>query len=179
MKSNAAPTLRALDEAPAWCLGQLSESEVVSRVQDVLSDSAFVDRLLAAYEQTKTEYEDSEHVEQQIYNGFPTPPDEVLMERFHVTPWQDRHLLIPQFADQRLSFLAARVIYAEHPNHLPDELRHSVQTHIRSRVHFEDECKWGTVSKALAECDDKLSSATGEQARLLERYKAHLLATYS
>lgn len=179
VKSNAAPTLRALDETPAWCLGQLSESEVMGRAQDVLSDTAFVDRLLAVYEESKIAYEDSEHVEQQIYNGFPTLADEVLMERFHATAWQDRHLLIPQFADQRLSFLAARVIYAEHPDYLPKELCQSVQAHIQSRVHFEGECKWGTVAKALAECDQKLASATGEQAEMLGRYKAYLLATYS
>lgn len=174
VKSNAAPTLRALDEAPAWCLGQLSEAEVISRAQNVLSDTAFIERLLAVYEESKTEYEDSEHVEQQIYNGFPAPPDEVLMERFHTTPWEDRHLLIPQFSDQRLSFLAARVIYAEHPNHLPSELRQNVRDHIQSRVFFEGECNWGTVPKALAECDTNLPTAKEEQAQMLIRYRAYL-----
>lgn len=176
VKSNAAPTLRALDEAPAWCLGQLSESELMSRTQDVLSDAAFVDRLLAVYEESKTEYEDSEHVEQQIYNGFPTPPDEILMERFHNTSWQDRHLLIPQFADQRLSFLAARVIFAEHPGYLPDELRSSVEAHIQSRLHFQGECKWGTVSKALVECDANLPLVAGDQLAMLRTYREYLVS---
>ena len=176
VKSNAAPTLRALDEAPDWCLGPLSEAEVVSRAQDVLSDTAFVDRLLELYEESKTEYEDSEHVEQQIYNGFPTPPDEVLMERFHATDWHDRHLLIPQFADQRLPFLAARVIYEEHPDCLPREFRRSVEAHIQSRLHFQGECRWGTVPKALAECDANLSLATGDQVEMLRTYREHLVS---
>ena len=96
------------------------------------------------------------------------------MERFHTTPWEDRHLLIPQFSDQRLSFLAARVIYAEHPNHLPSELRQNVRDHIQSRVFFEGECNWGTVPKALAECDTNLPTAKEEQAQMLIRYRAYL-----
>ena len=179
VKSNAAPTLRALDEAPDWCLGTLSEEVVVRRAQDVLSDSAFVDRLLELYEESKTEYEDSEHVEQQIYNGFPTPPDDVLMERFHATAWHDRHLLIPNFADQRLSFLAAHVIYEEHPDYLPHELRRSVEAHIQGRLHFRGECKWGTVPKALAECEANLSLVTGDQLEMLRTYRDHLVSLCS
>jgi exodeoxyribonuclease-1 len=174
VKSNAAPTLRALDDAPAWSLGDLSEAKIVDRAANVLGDSAFINRLLAVYEETKTVYDPSEHVEQQIYGEFPTPPDNQLMERFHVTQWQDRHLLIPQFADRKYGLLAARVIYAEHPNHLPDELRQSVRAYIQSRLHFDGECDWGTVTKAIAECDENLPSAKGEQADMLTKYRAHL-----
>ncbi len=174
VKCNAAPTLRALDDAPAWCLGNLSESEIVDRAESVLGDGAFIDRLLTVYEETKTVYDPSDHVEQQIYGEFPTPPDNQLMERFHVTPWQDRHLLIPQFVDQKYRLLAARVVYAENPDHLPDELRKSVRAYIQSRVFFDGECDWGTVSKAIAECDQKLPLAEGENADMLVKYRAHL-----
>lgn len=174
VKSNAAPTLRALDDAPAWCLGDLSEAKILDRAADVLGDGAFISRLLAVYEETKTVYDLSEHVEQQIYGEFPTLADNQLMEQFHVTPWQDRHLLIPQFADRKYGLLAERVIYAEHPNHLPDELRQSVRAYIQSRLQFDGECDWGTVAKAIAECDEKLPSARGEQAAMLTKYRAHL-----
>ncbi|WP_408589300.1 exonuclease domain-containing protein [Novosphingobium sp.] len=178
VKSNAAPTLRALEDAPAWCLGNLTKSEVINRAEGVLADTAFVDRLIAIYEESKTVYADSEHVEQQIYSGFPTPPDEALMETFHATPWAERHQLIPQFTDNRLSLLATRLIYFEDPSHLPQALRQDVRSHIQSRVNFEGECKWGTVAKAIAECDEKLPSATSEQVEMLQRYKAHLQTAY-
>jgi len=176
VKSNAAPTLRAIDEAPQWSLGELSEDEISSRAADVLADTAFIERLLAAYEETKTIYDPSEHVEQQIYGEFPTPPDNQLMERFHTTPWPDRHHLVSQFADRRYSFLAARVIYAEHPNLLPDDLRESVRAHVQSRVFFEGDCDWGTIAKAMTECDEKLAGASPEQAEMLQRYKERLVA---
>ena len=174
VKSNAAPTLRALDDTPLWCLGELSESDILDRAANVLGDREFIDWLLAVYEETKTVYAPSEHVEQQIYGNFATPPDNQLMERFHVAPWQERHLLIPQFADQKYGLLAARVIHAEHPDHLPNELRQSVRAHIQSRVFFDGECDWGTVSKAIAECDEKLPNAEGEQAEMLTKYRDHL-----
>lgn len=176
VKSNAAPTLRAIDEAPQWCLGELSDDEIASRAADVLADTAFIERLLTAYEETKTAYDPSEHVEQQIYGEFPTAPDNQLMKRFHATPWPDRHYLVSQFADRRYSFLAARVIYAEHPNLLPDDLRESVRAHVQSRVFFEGDCDWGTIAKAMAECDDKLGEVSPEQAEMLQRYKERLVA---
>lgn len=176
VKSNAAPTLRALDDAPDWCLGDFSESEIVDRAANVLGDSVFIERLLAVYEETKAVYDASEHVEQQIYGGFPTPPDNQLMERFHATPWPERHLLVPQFTDQKYGLLAARVIYAEHPDHLPEQLRTEVRAHVASRVLFDGECDWGTVTKALAECDEKMGAVSCEQAEMLTRYRAHLIA---
>ncbi|MBL0923435.1 MAG: exodeoxyribonuclease I [Sphingomonadaceae bacterium] len=176
VKSNAAPTLRSLDDAPDWCLGDLSESEIADRAANVLGDGAFIERLLAVYEETKAVYDPSEHVEQQIYGGFPTPPDNQLMERFHTTPWNQRHLLVSQFVDQKYGFLAARVIYAEHPDLLPDALRAEVRAHINSRVLFDGECDWGTVPKAIAECNEKLPFAKGEQAEMLARYRSHLIS---
>lgn len=179
VKSNAAPTLRALDDAPAWCRGLMSEAEIVSRAQNVLADAAFVDRLLSIYEQAKPVYEDSEHVEEQIYSGFPSQSDEALMERFHATAWQDRHLLVSQFVDQRLSFLAARIIYAERPDYLPDSLRSSVEAYVQSRLHFQGDCRWATVPKAIAECDATLVSAKGDQLEMLISYREHLLSLCS
>jgi exodeoxyribonuclease-1 len=176
VKSNAAPTLRVIDDAPEWCLGDLPETEIASRAADVIADTGFVARLLAAYEEAKTIYGPSEHVEQQIYGEFPTAPDNQLMDRFHITPWQDRHLLISQFTDSRYAFLAARVIYSEHPNLLPDEQRENVRAHIRSRVFFEGECDWGTIAKAMSECDDKMGEVTLEQAEMLRQYKERLAA---
>ncbi|UYV15938.1 exonuclease domain-containing protein [Porphyrobacter sp. ULC335] len=178
VKSNAAPSLRNLDEAPAWCLSNLTEAQLIDRAESVVADDELVARLVGIYEQSKIVYPASEHVEEQIYSGFPTPADEALMERFHATPWAARHQLIPQFADERLSFLAARLIYVEDPSHLPGELRQTVQAHIRGRVHFAGECKWGTVAKAIAECDEKLMTAAGEQIEMLQRYKAHLQIAY-
>ena len=106
------------------------------------------------------------------------PPANPGWFRFHATPWAERHQLIPHFADERLSFLAARLIYIEDPSHLPGELRQTVQAHIHSRLHFAGECEWGTVAKAIVECDEKLMTAAGEQIEMLQRYKAHLQTAY-
>ncbi len=176
VKINAAPTLRSIDEAPSWCLGGLSEAEIARRAAAVLSDTELVSRLLAAYEGSKTEYDKSPHVEELIYGGFAQPDDEKIMERFHETPWEERHVLVPQFTDERFRFLAARVIYAQHPSYLSASLQAEVRAHIRERVFFDGECDWGTIPKALAECEEKSPSVTLPQRELLIRYREALLA---
>lgn len=178
VKTNAAPVLRSIDEAPSWCLGAFCETEIASRAAAVLADSEFIERLLRAYEENKTVYSPSEHVEQQIYDGFPTSGDERLMEQFHEMAWHDRHQLVRRFSDRRYSLLAARVIYAENPDFLPTDLRNAVASHVRNRISFEGECAWGTIPKALAECNEKLSLATPDQAAMLHQYRA-FLTSYS
>ncbi|GLV23867.1 exonuclease domain-containing protein [Sphingobium sp. TomTYG45] len=176
VKINAAPTLRSIDDAPAWSLGGLSEAEIAHRAAAVLADTSFVARLLEAYESSKIQYDEPEHVEQMIYGAFASTPDERLMDRFHAAPWPDRHLLLSQFTESRFALLGARIIYAESPALLPPELQESVRAHVRERLLFEGDCKWGTIAKALAECDEHEPTATPPQAEMLRRYRLLLQA---
>lgn len=177
-KINAAPSIRDIYDAPAWCLGGLSVDDIEARAQDVLADAEFIARLIAAYEASKEEYPESDHVEERIYGGFASPADSALMEQFHARPWDQRHGLIDQFQDGRFLLLAARLIYAHQPELLPDPRRQQIKDHIRERIFFEGECKWGTIPKALAECDAKLPSAAGSQAVMLYGYRS-ILSTFT
>ena len=175
-KINAAPSIRDIYDAPVWCLGGLNTGDIEKRAQDMLADEAFIARLLAAYEDSKDPYPESDHVEGRIYGGFASRADSALMEQFHARSWDERHGLIDQFEDERFSLLAARLIYIHRPELLPDEKRQRVREHIRERVFFEGECAWGTIPKALAECDAKLPSVAGPQAAMLSSYRSVLSA---
>ena len=173
-KINAAPSIRDIYDAPAWCLGNLTVEDIEARAQTVLADTVFIIRLLAAYEASKEEYPESDHVEERIYGGFPSPSDSALMEQFHKHPWDQRHGLIDQFQDDRFSLLAARLIYSHQPEFLPDQQRQRIKEHIRERIFFEGKCSWGTIPKAIAECDAKLPSVVGPQADMLSAYRTIL-----
>jgi exodeoxyribonuclease-1 len=177
IKANAAPTMSALDDVPVHLLGGLTHDDVAARAADLQSDEALIARLLAAYEATKTEYEPSPHIEQQIYGGdFPTPADYQLMDRFHETPWAERHTLTGQFIDPKFGFIAKRLIFANDPNHLPDADRAEMAGHVSSRLLVPDdaEVKWTTLTKAKAECAKMLASADPDDLPLLQGYAQYL-----
>lgn len=177
IKVNAAPTMTALDDVPVDFLGSLTHDDVTSRAGDLQSDEALIARLMAAYEATKTEYDPSPHVEQQIYGGeFPMPADEQLMARFHETPWQERHALVEQFLDPKFGFIAKRLIFEQDPSCLSDGHRQEMDTHVASRLIVPDdtEVKWNTLTKARAECDKLLAVADAADLALLQGYKQYL-----
>lgn len=177
IKANAAPTMCALDDIPEHLLGGLSHDDVASRAADLQSDEALIARLLAAYEATKTEYEPSPHIEQQIYGGdFPTPADYQLMDRFHETPWAERHTLMEQFLDPKFGFIAKRLIFANDPSHLPEADRKEMATHVSARliVPDDDAVNWTTLTKARAECAKLMTGAEGADLILLQGYTQYL-----
>lgn len=177
IKANAAPTMSALDDVSAHLLGGLSHDDIAARAADLQSDEALIARLLAAYEATKTEYEPSPHIEQQIYGGdFPAPADDQLMVRFHDTPWAERHTLVGQFLDPRFGFIAKRLIFANDPSHLPEADRAEMNSHVTSRLVVADdtEVKWTTLAKAKAECARMLVAAHLDDLALLQGFELYL-----
>ena len=177
-KINAAPSIRDIYDAPAWCFGSVTLEDIEARAQIILADAAFITRLLSAYEASKEVYPRSDHVEELIYGGFASPADSALMEQFHARPWDQRHGLIDHFQDERFSLLASRLIYVHQPDLLPDQKRQRIREHIRERIFFGGDCSWGTIPKALAECDAKLPSVAGPQAAMLSAYRT-ILSTFT
>lgn len=178
IKANAAPTMSALDDIAEHLLGGLSHDDVATRAVDLQSDEALIARLLAAYEATKTVYEPSPHIEQQIYGGdFTTPSDYQLMDRFHEMPWAERHTLTRQFLDPKFGFIAKRLIFANDPSHLPEADRAEMAGHVQSRVAAPDDIgvKWTTLTKALGECDKLLTGAGAEDNEILVGYRKYLV----
>ena len=128
-------------------------------------------------EATKAKYEPSSHVEQQLYGGdFPLPADYQLMDRFHQTPWAERHKLTEQFIDPKFGFLAKRLIFANDPYHLPNADRDEIASHVSSRliVANDADVKWTTLTKARSECATMIASANPDDLSLLQGYAQYL-----
>lgn len=177
IKANAAPTMTPLDDVPEHLLGDLTSDEIEARTNELQSDEALKDRLLAAYEATKTVYEPNEHIEKQIYEGFAVNADEHLMTQFHAMPWENRHTLTGQFQNPKFGFLAKRLIFAHDPNCLPPACQQEMTAHVNSRVAAPDDSgvKWTTLTKALGECDKLLTSASAEDSEILVGYRQYLV----
>ena len=175
IKSNAAPILLGLDDAPVHTLGDFPRAEWLERAEKVRQDPEFVQRLLRAAEAAEAVYAPSEHVEEQIYEGFVGRQDERLMASFHTVPWEHRVEMIRQFQDVRLKRLARRLVYFERPDLLADADRELMAAELRRRLVGEghEAPPWLTVEKALAELDEALGKV-GSDAPALVGYREHL-----
>jgi exodeoxyribonuclease-1 len=176
LKSNGAPMLFPVDQAPEWCAGrELGMEELDRRVQLLQSDSALRQRLIASLESSKAAYPRSLHVEKQIYDGFPEEPDEQLMEAFHEADWTDRLPLVEAFQDQRLRQIGRRLIYLERPDLLdaPTRREHQV-AHNNRLLGVGDEVTWLTLPRVLTDLQNLLTTASGPELELLREHYAYL-----
>jgi exodeoxyribonuclease-1 len=118
--------------------------------------------------------EPSDHIEEQIFGGFPGKRDAALMEKFHKTPWQDRHEICQAFEEPKYRQFGERLIFAEYPAGLPAETRTTLERWCQERHFTNDECKWMTRAKAVEELLELEQEATPEHQALLFEIRAFL-----
>lgn len=176
LKSNSSPIIMPVENAPAIAAAaQLGNEELIRRAEFIRSDDTFRERLVFAYEASRVELPPSPHLEQQLYDGFFSKEDEVLMERFHAVPWEDRPAIVRAFTDLRLRKIGRRLIYFERPDLLGDAERTSYERAIATRITNDDpEIPWLTLSAAVALLDELILAADPEELAFLEEHRAHL-----
>lgn len=159
VRTNACPNIRPLPDE-GW--NGEPVDDLIERAQTIQADEAFVARLLEAYALTQTTYEVSEHVEEQIYGGFSSDEDNLLMAEFHDAPWRRRFEVVEKFEDKRLIKLGRRLIYIHSPQSLPPEILEEEATEVARRLtgyQFQS-TPWLTIGKAQNEAFDTLNSYT-------------------
>jgi len=121
------------------------------------------------------QYEDAEltpHIEEQIFDGFPSKSDTALMEKFHRAPWEERHQICLSFQEAKYRKFGERLIFAEYPAGLPPKTREELDQWCRERHLTEDECKWMTRSKAIIELGKLREGKVLSQGDLLAEIRA-------
>jgi exodeoxyribonuclease-1 len=166
VKKNAAPTLCPLDEAPDHLMSEIDAETYVRRAAYVRRDREFVARLLRIMGVAATEYPPSPHVERQLYEGFWSNADGQRLRDFHSASWTDRVVIADALEDQRLAWLARRIIWVERPDLSPEYHANSLLTEKAARMMAaDDDCGgWNTLSKAAAELEKMLPSLEPEAA---------------
>jgi len=91
-------------------------------------------------------YPPPKFVEQSVYSGFPSNEDELWMERFHSTPWEERHKLIEGFVDSRYKELAERLICSSKVNNISDNSLKRYKAFLEQRL--SDKGPWLNLSTA-------------------------------
>jgi exodeoxyribonuclease I len=94
----------------------------------------------------------SPHVEQQIYDGSASSGDQVLMQKFHDVPWEDRLRIAMEMDDLRMKRNAQRLIYFERPEVLPGKTKAALGHEIQERLNAHDDVlPWRTAADAKQE----------------------------
>ena len=154
---------------------QVPPGERRRRVEVIQGDLDFQARVGQAQALRFTDKKPSAHVEQRLYDGFPSAADEAVMKQFHQVDWNSRSALASQIEDPRISEFARRLIYFERPEMLPDEQSAELSAWMANRLLTEDESvPWMTVRKALRETEAMLQNAHGQEACLLSEVRDFL-----
>ena len=180
LKSNAAPILFPVEDAPEICKSRHLAAEELERRAEVLhSDAELRERLISTLESLKEQFPPSPHVEKQIYDGFVERSDEKLMDTFHSVPWPDRRAIVEQFKDPRLRTIGRQLIHIERPEFLDEVIQSEHRTFSARRLlgHGED-VTWLTLPKALDEIAKLLAAASGPELELLREHEQYLRALH-
>ena len=109
------------------------------------------------------QYPPPKHIEQAVYQGFPTNEDELWMERFHSTPWEERSKLIEGFEDSRYRELAERLIFANSPKQLNETSLKKYTSFLRQRLN--DEGPWLNLEKTLEKITNLLEKEEDDEKK--------------
>lgn len=175
VKTNAAPSIAPTNGAPPSFLGELTAPQIEAAGQRIRADSGLRQRLIAAAVAGQPEFEESPHVEEQIYASFIPNGDRAKMEIFHDLPWADRIAIVGSFEDARLRYYGYRLINERHPELLSIDIREFYSVHDKRRLmDSADGAKWNTLPGALAAITKERTGCTAEQSAMLDEYEVYL-----
>jgi exodeoxyribonuclease-1 len=177
IKANALPgIIEGEDAHPHSKLNDIDYAHIESRAAQISEDNELKERLLAAYLEAQKEYDPSPHIEEKMYDGFPSAEDNELMERFHTTPWADRHKIVNSLVDERYQLLGEWIIFCESQESLPNDRRDYWEGYVADRLLGRgDACKALTLPDAIQQADDLIGSATGEKLTLLTEHRKRMV----
>lgn len=152
IKANKQPALLPIDSPILPPAEPVPPELREARVAQIRSAPGFADRVAEALERRIESFAASPHLEDQIYNGFPTRSDRRNMERFHETEdWNERYQIACNFEDRRLKSLALRLFYCNAPEILIASKRDVItRAVIEHRILATGDVPWTTLEKARA-----------------------------
>lgn len=159
---NKAPIV--LDQATARSLGHVPDPDILNQSTFLETHEEACAKLLQAAAAQKDPWPEPEHLEQRIFEGFPSREDAARMEDFHRADWPGKAALIRSFEDERLQQLAQRIVYASAPQALSEADRTRMAEAIAGRLHddHDDSGLWRTLSQGIEQLSEVRRIEGGE-----------------
>lgn len=171
IRTNSAPFLTPLYDIDEEVV-DLGIEEIEALAKEIRSDNALCMRLINVMESGNKPWPTSIHVEERIYEGFPSNSDSGLMEQFHQSNWGARPRLLERIQDDRIRTLGLRLIHSE----APSALIPSQQQRVADDLHSRGQCAEGPLTRGRAAelVRDMKVRASLEEQLLLDEYLAYL-----
>jgi exodeoxyribonuclease-1 len=165
--TNKQPILIPFELAPAAGLfeSNLSKAEIFQRAKAVRADRDFCDKACRALARRfSSQREPAQHVEEQIYDGFPCSSDVELMRQFHLVAWDARTRILDRLQDQRFRELGYRLIHVERPDVLAITTRSRLDAWRHERILGTAgiSVPYRTFTDAIREAEDLVRTAAKE-----------------
>ena len=159
---NKAPIV--LDQSTAHSIGFAPEADILSQSEFLASNEEACAKLLQSAAALKEPWPEAEHLEQRIFEGFPSREDSARMDEFHRADWPGKAGLIRSFEDERLQQLAQRIVYASAPEALSEADRTRMAAAIAGRLHDDhaDPALWRTIPQAIEDLSEVQGLEGGE-----------------
>lgn len=143
IRTNTAPFVMPAEEGEG-AAGMAYDALLARRV-NLFDHAELVQRMIQLSAKDPTV--PSEHVEEQIYDAFPSAADSALMVQFHAADWCDRLPIVERFQDQRYRALGRRLIFSHCPESLPAEVRRDQERKAAARLlgHGCEAPPWSTL----------------------------------
>ena len=149
-------------------LNQLEE-----RAYKIKNNTKLQARVSELLTNNQIQYPPPKFVEQSVYAGFPSNEDELWMERFHATPWEERYKLIEGFQDSRYRELAERLICSNSENSISDNSLKRYKTFLEQRL--SDKGPWLNLGTAQEKIKKLIESEEDkENIEILKRLQMKL-----
>ena len=149
-------------------LNQLEE-----RAYKIKNNTKLQARVSELMTNNQIQYPSPRFVEQSVYAGFPSNEDELWMERFHATPWEERYKLIEGFQDSRYRELAERLICSNSENSISDNSLKRYKTFLEQRL--SDKGPWLNLGTAQEKIKKLIESEEDkENIEILKRLQMKL-----
>lgn len=177
IKVNSSPILLDIDKANGHAeIMKIGEGEIMRRARVLQESHELRHRLLKAYAETREVYEDSPHIEEQIYRGFPGSRDSVLMREFRRSSWPARVEIAAQFEDDRLRRIARRILFNNRLDLSSEDMQRTFSKTIAQRWLAKEKARWLTIEGALGEIEGGREGCSYEQALSFQEMEAYFKA---
>ena len=174
---NSQPGLLPVEFAPDAVQGGRQSIETYQvRARAIREHSAFRQRISRLLADRYRDQAKSTHIEEQIYDGFPSDSDQARMHSFHELSWDERIGIIKEFEDDRCRQFGQRIIATERPDLLTANQHQQWDAWWRERLLTNDEVPWLSVSAALEELAELTKVAESNQQHQLAELQHFLKA---
>jgi exonuclease I len=142
----------------------------------VMADPSFPNRLRAAATMRKDDFEQTDDVWHQLYNGgfFPVQADQPVFQRFHQVSPVEKWELIQDMTDPRARHLARWLVGSEWPDVLCTSERRAIEEEFREHL-INGQGRWTTIPSALAKIEELQKGKSLFETALLNQYKLYLI----